>query len=202
VRNQFWTECIKVCVAIWENLRVAKGMDMYSTFIPLPKKGGLRLVAHACEVLLRIILERIRMKTESGITDEQSGFRKGRGTRDQITNLRFLMEKLHEHPQPLYMRYVDSRKVFEWVSHDKIWLVMMDMVSPLHMINLLKKLYSKQLAKVKVAGTLSEWFRVRQGLSSLHNYSTSSRDGDAGDTRKFQGRNTNWRKTNHEPSLC
>jgi len=74
----------------------------FSTFIPLPKKGDLKqcesyrtiaLVSHASKILLRIILARIRMKTETEIADEQAGFRQGRGTRDQITNLRILVHK-------------------------------------------------------------------------------------------------------------
>ena len=59
------------------------------------------LVSHASKILLRIILERIGIKTETEIADEQAGFRQGRGTRDQITNLRILMYKAREHQQPL-----------------------------------------------------------------------------------------------------
>jgi len=80
-------------------------------FIPLPKKGDLKqcanyrtiaLVNHASKILLRIILERIRVKTEMEIADEQAGFQQGRETRDQITNLRILMHKAREHQQLLY----------------------------------------------------------------------------------------------------
>jgi hypothetical protein len=162
----------KICVAIWETGEWPEEWT-YSTFIPLPKKGDLKqcgnyrtiaLVSHASKILLRIILERIRMKTESEIADEQAGFRQGRGTRDQVTNLRILMQKAHEHQQPVYMCFIDFRKAFDWVSHDKLWLAMMDMGYPLHLINLLMRLYKKQLAKVKVAGTMSEWFRVQRGV--------------------------------------
>ena len=114
--------------------------------------------------LLVIILERIRVKTETEIADEQVGFRQGRGTRDQITNLRILMHKAREHQQPLCMWFVDFKKAFDSISHDKLWVTMMDMGYPLHLIDLLAKLYKKQLTKVKVAGTLSEWFRVKKGV--------------------------------------
>ena len=101
----------------------------FSTFIPLPKKGDLKqcanyraiaLVSHASKILLRIMLERIRVKTETEIAEEQAGFRQGRGTRDQITNLRILMHKAREHQQPLYMCFVDFKKAFDSVSHDKL----------------------------------------------------------------------------------
>ena len=153
---------------------VFRGMEEWtlSTFIPLPKKGDLKqcanyrtiaLVSQASKVLLRIILERIRVKTEMEIADEQAEFRQGRGTRDQITNLRILMHT-REHQQPLYMCFVDFEKVFDSISHDKLWVTMMDMGYPLHLIDLLAKLYRKQLSKVKVAGTLSEWFLVKKGV--------------------------------------
>jgi len=78
------------------------------------------LVSHASKILLWIILERIRVKTETEIADEQAGFRQGRGTRDQITNLRILMHKAREHQQQLYMCFVDFRKAFDSMFHDKL----------------------------------------------------------------------------------
>ena len=79
------------------------------------------------------------------------------------------MHKARKHQQPLYMCFMDFKKAFDSISHDKLWITMMDMGYPLHLIDLLAKLlvYRKQLTKVKVAETLSEWFpvkkRVRQG---------------------------------------
>jgi len=70
------------------------------------------------------------------------------------------MHKAREHQQPLYMCLVDFKKAFDSISHDKLSVTMMDMGYPLHLIDLLARLYRKQLAKVKVADTLSEWFRV------------------------------------------
>ena len=80
------------------------------------------------------------MKTETEIADEQAGFRQRRGTRDQITNLRILMHKAREHQQPLYMCFVDFKKALDSISHDKLWVTMMDMRYPLHLIDLLAKL--------------------------------------------------------------
>ena len=116
----------------------------FSTFIPLPKKGDLKqcenyrtiaLVSHASKILLRIILERIRLKTETETADEQAGFRQGRGTTDQITNPRILMHKAREHQQPHYMCFVDFKKAFDSISHDKLWITMVDMGYPLHLID-------------------------------------------------------------------
>jgi len=116
----------RICVAIWETGEWPEEWT-FSIFIPLPKKGDLKqcanyrtiaLVSHASKILLWIILERIRVKTETEIADEQAGLRQGRGTRDQITNLRILMHKAREHQQPLYMCFVYFKKAFNSISHD------------------------------------------------------------------------------------
>jgi len=106
------------------------------------------------------------VKTETKIAEEKAAFRQGRDTIVEITNLRILMHKAREHQQPLYMCFVDFKKAFDstCISHDKLWVTMMDMGYPQHLIDLLTKLYRKQLAKVKVAGTLSEWFSVKKGV--------------------------------------
>jgi len=122
------------------------------------------LLLHASKILLRIILERIRTKTESEISLEQAGFRRGQGTRDQITNLRVLLEKAHEHQQPIFMCFVDFRKAFDSVSHDKLWLNMLDMGYPADLVNMLANLYKNQKARMKVAGTLSGWLKVKKGV--------------------------------------
>ena len=106
-----------------------------SLYLPLPKKGDLKqctnyrtiaLVSHASKIILRIILERIRTKTESEISVEQAGFRRGRGTRDQITNVRVLLEKAHEHQQPIFMCFVDFMYRFRgklFTCNQKIYLI-------------------------------------------------------------------------------
>jgi len=95
--------------------------------------------------MLLIILESMRVKTETEIADKQAGFR--------ITNLRILLHKAREHQQPFFTCFVDFKKAFDSISHDKLWVTIMDMGYYLHLIDLLAKLYRKQLAKVKVAGT-------------------------------------------------
>ena len=79
---------------------------------------AIALVSHASKILLKIIQERIRTKTEPEIADEQAGFRRGRGTRDQVNNLRIIMQKARQHQQPLYMCFVDFKKAFDLVLHE------------------------------------------------------------------------------------
>jgi len=194
----------KICVAIWETGDWPEEWT-FSTFIPLPKKGNLKqcanyrtttLVSETSKILLRIILERIRVKTEMETADEQVGFRQGKWIRDQITNLRILMHKAHEHQQPLYVCFVDFKKAFDSISHDKLWVT-------LHLIDLLAELYRKQLAKVKVAGTLSEWFRVKKGVRQGCVLSPYLFNILAEMAMRWISRwTTNWRANDHEHSLC
>ena len=87
------------------------------------------------------------------------------------------MHKAREHQQPLYMCYVDFKKAFDSISHGKLWVTMMDMGYPIHLIDLLAKLYKKQLANVKVAEHYQNGFVLRKGsdnvVSSLRTCSTS-----------------------------
>jgi len=93
---------------------------------------AIALVSNASKILLRIILERIRVKTKTEIANKHAGFRQGRGTNDQITNLRILMQKAREHQQALDMCFVDFKKTFVSISHDKLRATMTDMGYPLH----------------------------------------------------------------------
>ena len=112
----------------------------------------------------KVILSRIQRKTEQELPDEQAGFRPGRGTRDQIINLRVLMAKLLEHNQPLYVCFIDFQKAFDSVQHEKLWWTMLDMGYPPHLVNLLANLYKSQRASVRIAGVMSEWFIILKGV--------------------------------------
>jgi len=162
----------RICVEVWETGEWPEDWTK-SIFIPIPKNGDMKqcrnyrtiaLVSHASKIMLKIILERIRRRTESELTDVQAGFRRGKGTRDQVTNLRIIMEKMREHQLPLYMCFVDFKKAFDCVSHEQLWLSMVEMGYPAHIINLITELYRKQTAKVKIAGILSSEFRIRRGV--------------------------------------
>ena len=104
-----------------------------AVFVPLPKKGNLKeftnhrtisLICHASKVLLKITIQRMRMKSQQEIADEQAGCRGGRGTRDQIVNIRNVIEKCREHKQPLCLCFIDYSKASDCVSHPQLWTTM------------------------------------------------------------------------------
>ena len=162
----------EICTEVWDTGTWPEEWTQ-SVFIPIPKKGDLSqctnyrtitLVSHASKILLRVILERMQCKLEGEISQEQAGFRPRRGTRDQITNLRIILEKARERNQPLYFCFIDFKKAFDMVKHDQLWLSMLEMGFPPHMVEILRNLYRQQRAAVRTAKLTSAWFRVKKGV--------------------------------------
>ena len=103
-----------------------------SVFIPIPKKGNAKecsnyrtvaLISHASEVMLKILQARLQQYVNRELPDVQAGFRKGRGTRAQIANIRWIMEKAREFQKNIYFCFIDYAKAFDCVDHNKLWTV-------------------------------------------------------------------------------
>ena len=146
---------------------------MRSIFIPLAKIPGtmecqefrtIALISHASKILLRILLRRTQQTAEEQFADVQMGFRRKVGTRDQIFNLRLIMEKAHEFNVPLFLAFIDFKKAFDSVQHLKLWAVLEKMGVNNTVVSLLRKLYSEQEATVKVEKELSNWFPIKKGV--------------------------------------
>jgi len=161
-----------LCNLIWKDKEWPKDWTR-SVFLPLPKKGDTRdcknnrtisLISHASKVLLRIIINRLRVKLEEEISITQAGFRAGRGTRDQIVNIRNIIEKCKDHKLPVYLCFIDYSKAFDCVSHNGMWEVMQRMGFPKHIIDLVSKLYEDQESCVRTSGGNTEWFTLGRGL--------------------------------------
>ena len=144
-----------------------------AVFIPLPKKGDLKecanhrtisLICHASKILLKVISRRMKIKLQAEISDEQAGFREGRGTREQIVNIRNIIEKCREHRHPLYLCFIDYSKAFDCVSHSQLWNTMAKMGFPSHIIELIKNLYHDQEATVRTSNGNTEWFGIGRGV--------------------------------------
>ena len=101
------------------------------------------------------------------LPDVQAGFRKGRGTRDQIANIRWIIEKAREFQKNIYFCFIDYAKAFDCVDHNKLWKILKDMGVPDHLTCLLRNLYAGQEATVRTGHGTTDWFqirnRVRQG---------------------------------------
>ena len=137
-------------------------------FIPIPKivratecaeHRIIALISHSSKVLLRILLSRMAKTAE-----EQMGFRKNVGTRDQIFNIRMIMEKAREFNIPLYMAFIDFKKAFDSVCHTVLCEIMKKMGVSEQIVSPLRKLYQNQEAAIRVESELSEWFSIKKGV--------------------------------------
>ena len=95
---------------------------------------------------------------------EQAGFRKGRGTRDHINNIRWIQEKYHEFGQTLYLSFIDYSKAFDCVDHEKLWLALREIGIPEHLSNIMCSLYNRQEATVRTEKGNTEWFNIGKGV--------------------------------------
>ena len=101
-----------------------------SVFIPIPKKGNAKecsnyctivFISHASKVMLKILQARLQQYVKRELPDVQAGFRKGRGTRDQIANICWIIKKAREFQKNIYFCFIDYVKAFDCVDHNKLW---------------------------------------------------------------------------------
>ena len=98
------------------------------------------------------------------IPDVQAGFRKGRGTRDQIANIRWIIEKAREFQKNIYLCFIDYTKAFDCVDHNKVWKILKEMTIPDHLTCLLRNLYAGQEATVRTIYGTTDWFQIGKGI--------------------------------------
>ena len=117
--------------------------------------------------MLKILQVRLQQYVNREFTDVQTGFRKGRGTRDQITNICWIMEKAREFQKNIYFCFIDYAKAFDYVDQNKLWEILKEMGIPDHLTCLLRNLYAGQEATVRTKHGTTDWFQigkeVRQG---------------------------------------
>ena len=97
------------------------------------------------------------------LPDIQAGFRKGRGTRDQIANIRWTMEKAREFQKNIYLCFIDYAKAFDSVDHNKLWKILQEMEIPDHLTCLLRNLCAGQEATVRTGHGKTDWFQIGKG---------------------------------------
>ena len=98
------------------------------------------------------------------LPDVQAGFRKGRGTRDQIANIHWIMEKVREFQKNIYFCFFDYAKAFDYVDHKKLWKILKEMGIPDHLTCLLRNLYAGQEATVRTDHGTTDWFQIGKGV--------------------------------------
>ena len=126
--------------------------------MPIPKKGNAKecsnyhtiaLTSHASKVMLKVLQARLQEYMNHVLPDIQVRFRKGRGSRDQIANICWIIEKARGFQKNIYFCFIDYDKPFDCVDHNKLWEILQQMGMPDHLICLLRNLYADQEATVR-----------------------------------------------------
>ena len=111
--------------------------------------------------MLKTLQARLQKYVNHELTGDQAGFRKGRGTRDQIANIRWIIKKAREFHKNIYFCFIDYAKAFDCVDHNKLWKILKAMGIPDHLTCLLRNLYAGQEATVRTGHGTTDWFQIR-----------------------------------------
>ena len=122
------------------------------------------LISPASKVMLKILQARLQQYVNHELPDVRAGFRKGRGTRDQIANICWIMEKAREFQKSIYFCFIDCAKAFDCVDHNKLWKTLKEMGIPDHLSCLLRNLYAGQEATVRTGHGTTDWFQIGKGV--------------------------------------
>ena len=130
----------------------------WSVFILNPKKGNVKeystygtiaIISHNSKVMFKILQDRLQQYVNHELSNVQTGFRNGRGTRDQIANILWIIEKPKEYQKSIYFFFTDYPEAFHCVDHNKLWKILKEMGIPDHITCLLRNLYVGQEATVR-----------------------------------------------------
>ena len=163
-----------ICQQIWKTQQWPQDWKR-SVFILIPKKHNARecsnyrtiaLISHASKVMLKILQARLPQYMNHEVLDVEVGFSKGRGTRDQIANIHWIIEKAREFQKNIYFCFIYYAKVFDYVDHNKLWTILQEMGIPEHLTYLLRNLYAGQEATVRTGHGTTVWFQIGKRSTS------------------------------------
>ena len=118
------------------------------------------LISHASKVMLKIPQARLQQYVNHELPDVQVGVRKCKGTRDQIANICWIIEKAKEFQKNIYFCFIDYAKAFDCVDHNKLWKILKEMGIPDHLTCLLRNLYAGQETTVRTGHGTTDWFQI------------------------------------------
>ena len=129
-----------------------------------PNYRTVTLISHTRKLMLKILQGRLQQYMNRELPDVQAGFRKGRGTRDQVANIRWIGEKAREFQKNIYFCLIDYAKASDCVDHNKLWKILKEMGIPDHLTCLLRNLYAGQEASVRTGHGTTDWFQIGKGV--------------------------------------
>ena len=114
--------------------------------------------------MLKILQAKLQQYVNHELPNVQAGIRKGRGTRDQISNISWIIKKAREFQKNIYFCFIDYTKAFDCVDHNKLWKILKKMRIPDHLTCLLRNLYACQEATVRTGHGTTDWFQIGKGV--------------------------------------
>ena len=154
--------------------KLSSGHGTGKVFIPLPKKGNAKecsnyctvaLISHPSKGMLKILQVRLQQYVNCELPDVQAGFRKGRGTRNQIASIHWIIEKAREFQKNTYFCFTGyTNLAFDCVDHKKLWKIRKEMGIPDHLTCFLRNLYAGQEATVRTGHETMDWFKIGKGV--------------------------------------
>ena len=116
------------------------------------------------KVMLKILQASLQQYVNHELPDVQAGFRKGRGTKDQISNIRWIIKKAREFQKNIYFCFTDYAKAFDYVDHNQVWKILKEMGKADHLTCPLRSLYAGQEAAVRTEIGTTDWFQIGKGI--------------------------------------
>ena len=166
-----------VCQQIWKTQQWPQDWKR-SLFIPIPKKGNAKersnyrtvvLISHTSKVMLKILQARLQQQVNHELPDVQAGLRKGRDTRDEIANIRWIIKTAREFQKNIYFCFIDYAKAFDCVDYNKLWKILKEMGTPYPLTCLLRNLYPSQEATVRTGHGTTDWFQIgKESLKAVY----------------------------------
>ena len=126
------------------------------------KLPHIALISHTSKVMLKILPVRLQQYVNREFPDVQAGVRKGRGTRDQIANIHWIIDKAREFQKNIYFCFIDYARASDCVDHNKLWKILKEMGD--HLTCLLRNLYASQEATVRTGHGATDWFQTGKGV--------------------------------------
>ena len=114
--------------------------------------------------MLKIFQTKLQQYVYDELPDVQTGFKKGRGTREHIANIHWIMEKAREFQKNIYFCFIDFAKAFDCVDHNKLWKILKEMGIPNYLTCLLRNLFVGQEATVRTGHGTTDWFQIGKGV--------------------------------------
>ena len=148
-----------------ENSAVATGLEKVSFHSSAKERSNyctIALISHASKVMLKTLQARLQQYVNQEIPNVQAGFRKGRGTRDQISNIHWITEKAREFQKNIYFCFIEYTKVTLWITTN--WKILKEMGITDHLTCLLRNLYAGQEATVRTRYEIMDWFQIGNGI--------------------------------------